>query len=692
MTQARTIPNDTVLRKVVPSLKGEALLLRSETPGLILALHDCEITGINGGLFMAPPEMSLDTAAELLSGNHTYHGERSTDYLHEVSNVSDRFMRVILRPSEEIEDIAGYTAAQVSEAARFIEDRYAREALDWLCSASIDARSVSAWLTFFALGDQAARSQAVQEFPVIASSLLSLPNVMRAIDARTEIAPELAIDLRPMIRDFMTEKGNTAIASAIDTSGVDVDTLSTSVARKLMHIEGLARRSLASDSGQKSDFLLVNLSEYYLNRLVKTLAFTRWDQIPNDWPKVASMTSCFILAEQCALNARMSVAPVLRAIRNTSSDGWPDLEGKLKTFTKSEATLVRDYLHATSQRVASGIAVDMLRQRIAPDAFAQIASGSEALWGGNPVSALQADMLSEFVKIGGYNFHSSLGFNIRSEMEAIRDRISRAICTRFSMKHLSEMQERWHFNTAQITSKSLSDTGNISWTPLLGIVSLDSGLRAVELADSASLSEQGARERHCVGGHAMRILNAGKDTGIAIFSIEREDGHILSTIEMTAIIHNSKGKSPQITWGVSEHKAAQNSVPCPAAQAAASELLSRIMDLPAGETLAYIDTIARNPDKLLGEMQNLVALMMVNPCNPDIPEIAIAASDPVLPRSLRGLSPEEWRDLLKRDDTILGPLSIEAGLTSAMAKCFATADLINAAYLDATPQEEGLSL
>lgn len=163
---------------------------------------------------------------------------------------------------------------------------------------------------------------------------------------------------------------------------------------------------------------------------------------------------------------------------------------------------------------------------------------------------------------------------LRSELSGIqdwaRDRAGRfyaALPAKLDWGSLAAGSRQWH---EEVQAASLPASGNAAWDPIgLSWTSADGVWAARELVSAASLSEEGAAMRHCVGSYSQNCVNGGS----RIVSILK-NGERSSTLELSTTAFASSGALPRVAhaWTIQQNKAHCNKDPEPGAAAAAKKI------------------------------------------------------------------------------------------------------------------------
>lgn len=635
---------------------GAVFILRNENPIFTLLVTDRPDEGVLAEVIMTPDAMSRGAVSAILSNPAGYVEAEVHDLLSFGAAMDAPVDTLIYKclTMHAPEGFSGYSGDQIQALQDFILERIPESGAQWIKANPTVSGKAMRWVNFLSMGDKEARAQALHEFPIVAGSLLEMPMTVSAIDERKEITEGLAADLKDILGKGLV-KFLDGSPGAPELTEKSRDAICLSTARKLLVAEAVARNHLSSNAEDSSGRLAQQAIDFFvetdkknLNSMVKAIALVRRDQIPDDWNTMVRMRDFFRESITQKITTDLTFSPYMRLAKGIKKDQWAAGFRRLKSSGYDDLSLIRDYLGSTSGRIAAAISIDIMRDCIPRETHDEIAKLSEALWSKKELTPEEAHRMASFLDLCEHDYSKSNTTNISMNVRSIRSDVKRLISGAASLKTIEELQARWHFNNGTIERKVMSDTGTMSWKPILGRIDLGGGIVGREITDSASLMEQGSREKHCIGGHAMRILSATNGNMKAVFSIETEAGDILSTVELGGKI-TGRGANEEAFWHNCEHRAKRNSAPSEEAQSAVIKLVDILNDLPASRSRRYAASIGLNPSKLISELQRFTTMMSVNPCNPDIPEIALEAVNAVLPKSLRDMSLEGWRNAITRN-------------------------------------------
>lgn len=670
MTAAPDARNDqpTIARTTleVDGLRRGILVLRSEAPECVAVIMDDANGSLDARLVMDLDQRPLEELARAILGAASADPDQADPDRPGVPPLMAQGMQPeMLRAAIAGGSCQGYSAEQCAALLDFLQERVPMRALEWLGHDAGMIRSdrrrlgwsTVDWLRFFSEGDAEARAQAFWSLPTICREIPSSMELLAAIDRREEIYPALVRKVRMVIDQEISPfsasgmTGGLAQAPSIvklrgpnwdPTPGVrempgiadvDLDRLSRSIARKMLKIDRILARSI--QTGRDLEVWSEAKDRNNLTRMTNMLSIVRMDQIPDSVEDIDAMQEAMTAAGMAAYTMQISFAPMLRVMSRVTRTGWKD--AGLELGSTASQTLIRDFVRSTASRISSSIVVDRMTRSVGAETMTRIMKAAEAIWAREDVPETDARMSKAFFK-----FCASWG-PASSLLQELRPALAQLISERVSLKTLEELQVRWHHINQRIENQVMADSGEMTWSPLIGTVDLPNGLKAVELTSSGRLAEQGRRERHCVGGYAPRILSSTDGQMRTVFSIEDKRGDILSTAEIIGKM--VKGKSGRMTgaiWDIAEHRSKGNSSPGPRATYAVRALVDTLNDLPAPVSKAYARMLATNPSSLLDALQGAVATFGLNPTNPDIPRISLEAVDDVLPRHLRGRGVEDW--------------------------------------------------
>ena len=644
---------DTYLHRVaVDDRTCEILVVRSENPMCVAVMRDDGNGRLDGCLLLDIDQRPLEDMARLIAGTEEF------DELEDIGIglVRDSFPHALAIHALRGDDCPGYEEEQVAAMGAFIRARAPEPAIAWMSAARLAEGETFRWLQLFADGDREARAQAVWELPVHAASLIRMPGLVEAIDARREVLPELSRSAQDEIRKLCPDSKPTgdmtssfrdvrsALWGSAGLKDVDLDKLAASVGRKLLKVEQLARQEAREPEAlsQVAD----SLAEMNRAPLIRALTVVRDDQLPPDWSGVVNMRAAVSAAENAAGRMKLSMAPFLRRFARVKPDGWAEALASLPG--PREAQLVADYIETTSSRIAGSVMVGLIREHLSAEAFDRVRGIAERIWAREDVTPGDAQIVTPFLELCSYGYRHP---NVLRPLDTIKGIVAARIGQNTSLKQIGELQERWHHNHMLLESRAMSDSGELTWQALTGDVTLQGDTVARELNSSKLLGDQGRRERHCVGGHAPRILTSTEKEVRAVYSLETAEGEILSTVEVRGtVIAGSHRAPPSATWSIAEHQAERNTPPCLRARKAAQELLTHLQDMHVDRSIQYTDMLKANPGNLVPSLQGAVAKFRMNPTNREIPEIVLGASDMILPRGLRGRTVEEWSDDICADE------------------------------------------
>lgn len=600
---------------------GSVMLIQSKEPLFLLKASHSPEDGLRISILFNYTGKSAEDMTYEEIDNQDYH----------VNTDLDHIIGHIIHDEEKISD---YSKEDLQEFKEFINDILPEKAIDWIINNRKSISGLEEWTNFLSLGDKEARAQALHEFPTLSKYLMYMENTMEAIDSRKEILPYLSKDISEMIPNSL------GVFFERHAKGD-----STSVAKKIMSIESMARNHI-QENGPFKDFYVARLES-----LVRACALTREDQIPKNITSVAHMCNFYGETINHSKATSLSVDPYLRVAKGLKNDEWGIAYARLKNERYDSRRLVRDYICDVSSKIFGAVWVDIVRKSIDPEIMHEISQISEKLWSKQDISDNEGKLISCFMDLYSNNFQSAgyrYFFNFPSD---ISKDIIKVLCSRSSLKRIGELQERWHHTTNTIQMKSMKDTGLITWSPVLGKVPLGEGLFAREITSNIELEEQGRLQKNCIGGHHKKILSGSRKKMNAVFSIEDEEGNILSSVDMECRIHeNRKLAHSEASWSVAEHKAIRNSEPSERAHTAVSDLKKILSDLPVRDVQKYADSICANTSRIIDRLQIATSMISMNPCNPDIPDIVLEAIQPVLPKSLRGLSLEDWKQEISKSE------------------------------------------
>ncbi len=313
--------------------------------------------------------------------------------------------------------------------------------------------------------------------------------------------------------------------------------------------------------------------------------------LPRSWfPRDGAQALALALCGP-AIETALSVTDVPEEVARILNVGG-DWAGLLARF---RAVIGRDAELETALDDVSDLAKAYARQVLAP---------AVALTGGSPASVLTGDAM-------------------------------RALLGEGTLRRLLEISRRWHSREARMHEELPVDPGGRrgeTWPAALPDATYGD-LTVVVLTDGRQLREEGRALDHCVGGYGPECLEGRS----RIVSVRRSvDGVVtrLSTAELSW--ERADGGPPD----VSQHLGPHNSVPPPLARAALDRYVD---DLSSGVHVVDEDALAPVPggDPAVREAGYDWRV-------PGSWERVVDLWDPVLPRSLRGLSLAGAADLAAR--------------------------------------------
>lgn len=608
----------TTLHLKRPDLTGfeELLLITGRNPMTLLYVGYRPETGFDGGLLVNPKRDPLaDCAADI--DRAAAKGARPAFRPVAVGVPPHLLSRALLTPEDPAE--TGYAPEQVAALSRMIRGRMPEGAIGYLTRPVLrlteERRApLIDQVNFLSCGDREARLQALRAVPLHAGLILRDPAFRDLIDQRAPLTPLIA------------ERGGLAPAELRRYAQIEAR-MAAILTRALDGAAPLNREPAVRPGGFGVPLLRVD-AETVRDIALRAAKRLRADQVPSTPEDAVDLLTYVSEAERLRsvlslgegpFRRHMSRVPPAAAGEGAWGSACLHLKGQLPERETS------DYLRALSTALVTGLLISRLRDRPELE-FDRMGRAALALREkGEPDPA-------DAAPLGAYVQELSSGDH---RLNPIRAEMTRLIGEGHTIKSLREAQVRWHHVRQTFENEVMTSREPLSWSPLLGELDLD-GVRAVELTSSAALDRQGRLERHCVGGYAGVVMGATSERASLIFSLER-GGRILSTIELT-VTQNPWDKR-EISWRISQNKAAGNAEPDDLALRAGMRLRDALADLPKRRVREYLTGIRTNATQIRDQLALATTRCGGDVVNPDLPERVLSAYAEVLPKTLRGLDP-----------------------------------------------------
>jgi hypothetical protein len=637
----------------------EILLLSGNNPMTFLYIGFRSGEGFSGGLFVNPARAPLDVCAgEIDRAIAAGDAIPFRPIMDEIP--ASLLSTAVLTPDEGTE--TGYAQEGVRTFAGMISDRMPTGAIDFLRRPVLrrDAPMIDQ-VNYLSCGDREARIQALRSVPMHTGPLLSDPSFRDLVDRRAPLSPLIA------------ERGRLEPAEMRRYAQIETR-LASILARALNGEEPLVRDPLAQPGGFSSQILRLD-TDNLRPIAVQAARLLRADQIPQTPEETVDMLTYISEANRLRSVLNLGEGPFRRHLRRVpparAMDGvWGAACAHLQAQLPQTETA--DYLRSLSTAMITGLLISRIRTRPEVD-FEVFGRAAHLLREkGEPDRA-------EAAALGAYVQELSAG---DYRLNQVRTEMIRLIGEGHTLKSLREAQVRWHHVRQTFENDVMTSRDPLAWSPLIGAIDLD-GVSAVELTSSAALDRQGHLEKHCVGGYTGTVMGATSERASLIFSLERGE-RILSTIEL--VVKKSPWDKKNITWEISQNKAARNATPDPEAIVAGESLRDALSGLPKRRVRDYLSGIQSNTTQLRDTLALVTTRYGGDVVNRDLPERVMSAYAEVIPKTLQGLGPE----------AVLGELSLLTG-EDMTARFDAVTDRIIKALPEAEvhpadPEETGLQM
>jgi len=612
--------NGTTFHLTKAELTGfeELLLLNGRNPMTVLYVGYRPDTGFDGGLLVNPQRVSLsDLAGEI--DQAAARGGRPPLRPIAVGVPPYILSRAVFNPEDPAE--TGYAPEQIGALSRMIRDRMPEGALPLLRREVLrlmpDERKAPLieQVNYLACGDREARLQALRAVPLHAGPLTSDPAFRELVDRRAPLTPLIA------------ERGGLSPAEMRRYAQIEAR-MATALGRALSGAEPLTRSPVTKQGGFGSEILKRDVTS--LRPIaIRAAKLVRVDQLPQTPEDAVDMLTYVAEANRLRSVLNLGEGPFRRHISRVppaaaGEGAWGPACAHLKAQLPERET--SDYLRALSSALVTGLLISRLRDRPEVE-FDRLGRAALALREKGEPDPADAVPLAAYVQELSSGDH---------RLNPIRTDMTKLIGEGHTIKSLREAQVRWHHVRQTFENEVMTSRDPLAWDPLLGETDLD-GVRAVELTSSAALDRQGRLERHCVGGYTGVVMGATSERASLIFSLERE-GRILSTIEL--VVSRSPWDPKNISWKISQNKAAGNAEPDDLALQAGMRLRDALADLPKRQVRDYLTGIKTNATQIRDQLALVTTRCGGDVVNPDLPERVLSAYAEVLPKTLRGLGPD----------------------------------------------------
>jgi hypothetical protein len=626
----------TTLHLKKPDLTGfeELLLLTGRNPMTLLYVGYRPDTGFDGGLVVNPKRDPLvDCAADI--DRAATKGGRPPFRPIAVGIPPLLLSRALLGPEDP--EGTGYAADQLAALSRMIRGRMPEGGLSYLTRAVLritDERRAPLidQVNFLSCGDRGARLQALRAVPLHAVPILNDPAFRDLIDQRAPLTPLIA------------ERSGLAPAEMRRYAQIEAR-MATIMARALDGAEPLTRQPAVKPGGYMFGPIIRQDTETLRHLALNAAKRLRADQVPSTPEDTVEMLTYVSEAERLRSLLTLAEGPFRRHMSRVppaaaGEGAWAPPCAHLQGHLPERET--SDYLRSLSTALVTGLLISRLRDRPEVD-FDRFGRAALAL------REKREPEVADAAPLGVYVQELSSGDH---RMSPIRAEMTRLIGEGHSIKSLREAQVRWHHVRQAFENEVMTSRDPLSWSPLLGELDLD-GVRAVELTSSAALDRQGRLERHCVGAYTGTVMGATSERASLIFSLERGE-RILSTIEL--VVTRNSWDPKNISWKISQNKAAGNAEPDDLALKAGMRLRDALADLPKRRVRDYLTGIRTNATQIRDQLALATTRCGGDVVNPDLPERVLAAYAEVLPKRLRGLDPAGLMGELSR---VAGPNVVE---------------------------------
>lgn len=657
--------SETTLRLREEKLTGfeELLLLTGRNPMTALYVGYRSDSGFDGGLVVNPQRSDLSVLGIEID-QAAAKGDRPPFRPIAVGIPPQLLVRSLLTDEDPAE--TGYTPEQIEILSQMIQGRMPEGAFTYLTRSVLqlagnNAAPLISQVNFLSTGDRKARLQALRAVPLHAGLLVSDPGFRELVDQRAPLTPLIAKrgDLSPaeMRRYAQIEARMAAVLS-----------------RALNGKEPLTRAPVAKAGGLGGQILKMDVTSLRLIA-VRAAKLARADQIPSSPEDAVDMLTYVAESDRLRSVLNLGDGPFRRHISRVrpaaaGERGWGLACAHLQAQLPERET--SDCLRALSAALVTALLVSRLRERPEIE-FDRMSRAAQALREKAEPDPADAVPLAAYVQGLSSGNH---------RLNPIRWEMTKLIGEGHTIKSLREAQVRWHHVRETFENEVMTSREPLSWPPLLEELDLD-GVRAVELTSSAALDRQGRLERHCVGGYTGVVMGATSERASLIFSLERGD-RILSTIELT--VTRSPWDPKNISWKISQNKAAGNAEPEDVALRAGMRLRDALADLPKRQVRDYLTGIQTNTTQIRDQLALVTSRYGGDVVNPDLPERVMTAYAEVLPKTLRGLDPSGLLGELSRvvgADVIERIDAIADGIVKALPERGPIAD---------APDETGLQM
>lgn len=644
----------TTLHLKKPDLTGfeELLLITGRNPLTLLYVGYRSDTGFDGGLLINPKRDPLSQCAEDIDAAAAKGGRPPMRPI-SAGIPADILTRIIFRPEDGSE--SGYSPDQMALISRMIHDRASPEAVRYLNRSVLKhvptdrGTPLIDQINFLCCGDRSARFQALCALPLHTGPILRDPAFRNLIDQREPLTPLIA-------------KHNGLSPSEMRRYAQIEARMATILSRDLAGETPFSRPIEAAPKGYATPLMRVDTDTLQPIAL-RAAQRLRTDQIPSTPEAMVEMLTYASEAKRLGSVLGLGEGPFRRHMSRVppavaGDKVWAGACAHLQAQLPEQET--SDYLRSLSTALVTGLLISRLRDRPEID-FDRLGRAAQVLREKGEPDQNDAAHLGAYVQVLSSGDH---------RMNPIRSDMTRLIGEGHTLKSLREAQVRWHHVRQTFENEVMTSREPLSWAPLLGELDLD-GVRAVELTSSAALDRQGRLERHCVGGYTGTVMGATSERASLIFSLEQGD-RILSTIELT-VTQNPWDKK-NISWRISQNKAARNAEPDDIALRAGMRLRDALAELPRRRVREYLTGIQTNTTQIRDQLALATTRCGGDVVNPDLSERVLTAYAEVLPKTLRGLDPSG----------LLGELSRVAG-DDVIAQIDAIADRIVKALPEPEP-------
>jgi hypothetical protein len=606
------------MSKTICHMKGsdlsgheEIVLLRGANPMTFLYVGFRAGEGFSGGLYVNPTRAPLEACAGEI--DRAIAAGEAIPFRPIMDEIPASLLSMAVLTPDAVTG-TGYAQEDIRIFARMISERMPVGAIDILRRPVLrrDAPMIDQ-VNYLSCGDRDARIQALRSVPMHTGPLLSDPSFRDLVDRRAPLTPLIA------------ERGRLEPAEMRRYAQIETR-LGTILARVLNGEEPLIRDPLAKPGGYSSQILRLD-TDILRPIAVQAARLLRADQIPQTPEETVDMLTYVSEANRLRSALNLGEGPFRRHLRRVPPAGagegaWGPACAHLQAQLPERET--SDYLRSLSTALVTGLLIDRLRDRPELE-FDRLARAAQALREKGEPDPADAAPLAAYVHDLTKEHH---------RLNQIRTEMTRLIGEGHTIKSLREAQVRWHHVRQNFENEVMTSRDPLAWAPLLGEIDLD-GVRAVELTTSAALDRQGQLERHCVGGYTGVVMGATSERASLIFSLERE-GRILSTIEL--VVSQSPWDKKEISWRISQNKAAGNAEPEDAALRAGMRLRDALAELPKRQVRDYLTGIRTNATQIRDQLALATTRLGGDVVNPDLPERVLAVYAEVLPKTLRGIS------------------------------------------------------